>query len=83
MTTLLLHELLQESSSEASSDTDSDAARTLPTVKMKRCRNSYSKRNPSDKNDAPWQRMLDGRVKGTNTIDDENSRCAVLTTFCS
>jgi hypothetical protein len=27
--------------------------------------------------------MLDGRVKGTNTIDDENSRCAVLTTFCS
>jgi hypothetical protein len=81
MTTLLLHELLQESSSEASSDTDSDAARTLSTVKPKRCRNSFSKRHPSEKTDAPWQRMLDGRAKGANTIDDPNSRCVLCQLF--
>jgi hypothetical protein len=78
MTTSLLRKLLQESSSETSSDTDSDAARTLSTVKPKRCRNSFSKRHPSEKTDAPWQRMLDGRAKGANTIDDPNSRCVLF-----
>ena len=52
----------------------SDAAFDARAVPFKRVRNGAARRNPVDKKDAPWQRMLDGCSKGSNTINDEQSR---------
>ena len=43
-------------------------------LRSKRCRNGSARRSPTPKKDAPWQRMLDGCGKGSNTINDEYSR---------
>jgi hypothetical protein len=42
-------------------------------LKVKRCRNSSKRRMPILKKDAPWQKMLDGYVKGDNHIGDPES----------
>ena len=65
--------LCSSSSSDSSSDSE-EILKTAPIVEGKRCRNSSKRRQPIPKNDAPWQRMLDGYLKGSNTIGDEESR---------
>jgi hypothetical protein len=62
------------SDSSSSSDASEAEIHPVPSSQGKRCRNSSKRRQPIPKNDAPWQRMLDGYHKGANTIGDEETR---------
>ena len=45
-----------------------------PAFGSKRTRDGKARRNPVDKKNAPWQRMLDCNDAGLNSIHDESSR---------
>ena len=60
--------------SSATEDPDAPDAPDAVAFVWKKTRDGKARRNPVDKKDAPWQRMLDSNDKGTNTIHDERSR---------
>ena len=56
-------------------DTDVSEDHTVtPAFSSKRTRNGKVRRNPANKCDAPWQRMLDCNDAMLNSIHDESSR---------
>jgi hypothetical protein len=58
----------------SSSGSSSDAASAPSFEKEKQCRNGSKRRRPILKKDAPWQKMLDGYLKGENSIGDPETR---------
>ena len=66
--------LFDAASSSSGSSSDADASTPLANFKQKKSRNGSKRRRPICKKDAPWQKMLDGYVKGENEIGDPESR---------